>query len=239
MKIYPAIDLRSGKVVRLTKGDYDRMTVYSDDPSSIAKSFYEQGSTNLHVVDLDGAKDNGTPNYEVIKNIVSTVPEMFVEVGGGIRTEERIVGYLEAGVSRVILGSVAVEDPEFVRRMCVKYGESIAVGVDASDGYVAIHGWKTVSDKKSVEFCREMKELGVSTVIYTDISKDGTLGGTNLEIYKELSALDLNIIASGGITFEYEIESLAKMNLYGAILGKALYAGRLDLKRAIAIAEGR
>ena len=239
MKIYPAIDLRGGRVVRLTKGNYDQMTVYSDDPASIAKGFYRAGSKNLHVVDLDGAKDNSTPNYGVIEEILRAVPDMFVEVGGGIRTKERIEGYINAGVSRVILGSVAVEDPEFVRRMCSEYGEKIAVGVDASDGYVAIHGWRTVTDKRSVDFCREMKALGVTTVIYTDISKDGTLSGTNLEIYEELAALDMNIIASGGITYEYEIERLAKMGTYGAILGKALYAGKLDLERAIALAEGK
>ncbi len=240
MKIYPAIDLRDGKVVRLTKGDYDQMTVYSDDPAQIAREFQNKGCLNLHVVDLDGAKDNETPAYEVIKGILKAVPELFAEVGGGIRSRERIKGYLDAGVKRVILGSVAATDPEFVAQMCKEFGESIAVGVDAINGYVAIHGWKTVTEYESVAFCRKMAELGVKTVIYTDISKDGMLSGTNLEIYKELAELPLDIIASGGITYYSELEALRDMGIYGAILGKALYAGKLDLTKAIEISgEGR
>ena len=236
MFIYPAIDLRDGKVVRLTKGDYDRMEVYSSDPSMIAKSFREAGATHLHVVDLDGAKDGKLCNYDIISKLAAE--DLFVEVGGGIRDEERIKAYLDAGVKRIILGSAAIENPGFAAEMAKKYGDSIAVGVDASDGKVAIHGWKVITDVDSVEFCKNLVKNGVTTVIYTDISKDGTLSGTNLEIYKELSAIDgLSIIASGGITFEHELATLREMNLHGAILGKALYTGKLDLARSIAIAE--
>lgn len=236
MYIYPAIDLRDGKVVRLTKGDYDRMEVYSSDPAMIAKSFREAGATHLHVVDLDGAKDGKLCNYDIISKLAAE--DLFVEVGGGIRDEERIKAYLDAGVKRIILGSAAIENPEFAAEMAKKYGNSIAVGVDASNGKVAIHGWKVITDVDSIDFCKDLVKNGVTTVIYTDISKDGTLSGTNLEIYKELSAIEgLSIIASGGITFEHELAILREMNLHGAILGKALYTGKLDLARAIAIAE--
>ena len=236
MYIYPAIDLRDGKVVRLTKGDYDRMEVYSSDPSLIAKSFRAAGASHLHVVDLDGAKDGKLCNYEIISKLAAE--DLFVEVGGGIRDEERIKAYLDAGVKRVILGSAAIENPAFAYDMAKKYGDAIAVGVDASEGKVAIHGWKTVTDVDSLDFCKDLVKNGVTTVIYTDISKDGTLSGTNLEVYKQLSAIEgLSIIASGGITFEHEIVTLREMDLHGAILGKALYTGKLDLKRAIAIGE--
>ncbi len=236
MFIYPAIDLRGGKVVRLTKGDYDRMEVYSDDPVEIARSFQAAGATHLHVVDLDGAKDGYLVNDEIIKRLAKS--DLFVEVGGGIRDRARIEAYLAAGVRRVILGSAAIENPGFAAEMASLFGDAIAVGVDAMEGKVAIHGWKTVTDVDSIDFCQRLAESGVSTVIYTDISKDGTLSGTNLEIYRRLSAIDgLLIIASGGITFEREIAILRDLNLHGAILGKALYAGKLDLARAIAIGE--
>lgn len=236
MYIYPAIDLRNGKVVRLTKGDYDQMEVYSSDPALIAKSFRQAGATHLHVVDLDGAKDGMLCNYEIISKLAAE--DLFVEVGGGIRDEERIRAYLDAGVKRVILGSAAIENPAFAWEMAKKHGDAIAVGVDASEGKVAIHGWKVITDVDSLDFCKELRKNGVSTVIYTDISKDGTLSGTNLEVYKKLSTIEgLSIIASGGITFEHEIKILRDMNLHGAILGKALYTGKLDLARAIAIGE--
>lgn len=236
MKIFPAIDLRDGKVVRLTQGDYDQMVVYAADPDAIADQFLAAGASNLHVVDLDGAKDGTLANYDTIVKLAKH--PLFVEVGGGIRDEARIKTYLAAGVGRVILGSVAVEKPEFVAEMTAKYGEKIAVGVDARDGKVAIHGWKTVTDVDSVDFCKKLAEMGVKTVIYTDISKDGTLSGTNLEIYRELAKIEgLDIVASGGITFEQELETLTEMNISGAILGKALYTGRLDLARAVEIAE--
>ena len=235
MYIYPAIDLRDGKVVRLTKGDYDRMDVYSSDPTEIARSFRKAGATHLHVVDLDGAKDGKLCNFDVISKLAAE--ELFVEVGGGIRDEARLQAYLNAGVKRVILGSAAIENPGFAAEMAQKYGNAIAVGVDASDGKVAIHGWKTITDVDSIEFCEELMKNGVTTVIYTDISKDGMLSGTNLEIYKELATLDMNIIASGGITYESEIKTLCELGIYGAILGKALYAGKLDLSHVLAITE--
>lgn len=237
MEIYPAIDLRDGRVVRLTNGDYDRMTVYRENPAEVADEFMKSGAKNLHLVDLDGAKDGQLCNFETIRKITS-MGKLFVEVGGGIRDEERILAYREAGVSRVILGSVAYENPEFVGEMVKKYGDLIAVGVDALDERVAIHGWKTVTEMNSLDFCRRMHEtMGVSTVIYTDISKDGTLAGTNLEVYRRLSEISgLNIIASGGITFEHEIRTLAELRIYGAILGKALYTGKLSLRRLLEIA---
>lgn len=239
MQIYPAIDIRDGKVVRLTKGDYDQMVVYNDTPDKVASDFIAAGAKNLHTVDLDGAKDGTLCNFDTISSLTKN-GKLFVEVGGGIRDEKRICAYLEAGAGRVILGSVALENPEFVGEMVAKYGDSIAVGVDAMDERVAIHGWKTVSDINSIEFCRKMHEkMGVGTIIYTDISKDGTLSGTNLEVYERLREISgLNIIASGGITYEHEIKALSEMGVYGAILGKALYSGKLSLESVLAISEG-
>ncbi len=236
MELFPAIDLRNGQAVRLFQGDYDQMTVYSSKPEDVAKQFKEKGARNLHLVDLDGAKDGELVNFESIKTIVSGL-DMFVEVGGGIRDEERIKQYLDLGVGRVILGTVAVRDPEFLEAMVAKYKEKIAVGVDVKDGYVAINGWKEVTDKKGMEFCRYLAGIGVKTVIYTDISRDGGLKGTNLEAYKELAGIEgLDIVASGGISFEEEISAL-KETTYGAILGKALYDGLLDLEKALQLAE--
>jgi len=236
MELFPAIDLRNGQAVRLFQGDYDKMTVYSSKPEDVAKQFKEKGARNLHLVDLDGAKDGELVNFESIKNIVSGL-DMFVEVGGGIRDEERIKQYLDLGVGRVILGTIAIKDPEFLEAMVAKYGDKIAVGVDVKDGHVAINGWKEVTDKKGMEFCRYLAGIGVKTVIYTDISRDGGLKGTNLEAYKELAEIEgLDIVASGGISFEEEITAL-KGTTYGAILGKALYDGVLDLEKALELAE--
>lgn len=233
MQIFPAIDIKDKKVVRLTFGDYDQIKTYADDPVVIAKNFLECGAKNLHVVDLDGAKDGKLANFDVIEKIAKNCG-MFVEVGGGIRDEERIKKYIDCGVGRVILGTVAVENFAFVEQMAKKYGDKIAVGVDAKDGYVAIHGWKTITDVKSVDFCTKLRDAGVKTVIYTDISKDGALSGTNLQVYGELAKIDgLDVVASGGITFYDEIKSLKNMGTYGAILGKALYEGKLDLKKVL------
>lgn len=235
MKIFPAIDMRDGKAVRLFQGDYDQMTVYADDPVEVAKGFYDAGARNLHMVDLDGAKEGLPVNFEVVRAVCETT-DLFVEIGGGIRNEERIRNYLDAGVGRVILGTVAAEDPEFVKEMTGKYGEKIAVGVDARDGRVAVKGWLEVTDLDSVEFCREMKNAGVRTIIYTDISKDGAMQGTNMEIYRRLNEIDgLDIMASGGISSIGEVRELAGFT-YGAILGKALYDGALDLAECVAIA---
>lgn len=236
MKIFPAIDLRNGKAVRLFQGDYDQMTVYNENPVEVARSFKEAGAENLHVVDLDGAKDGRLVNFETIKAIVEE-GGLFVEVGGGIRDEERIVQYLELGVGRVILGTVAVTDFAFLQKMVEKYGERIAVGVDAKDGFVAINGWKEVTDVSSMEFCRRLRDIGVSTVIYTDIAKDGGLQGTNMQAYDELAEIEgLSVVASGGISFLHEISALAD-KVDAAILGKAIYTGALDLAEAVSTAQ--
>ena len=235
MKIFPAIDLRDGRAVRLYQGDYDKMTVYSHAPEEVAKSFYEAGARNLHMVDLDGAKDGTLANFDVVSRVAKSV-EMFIEIGGGVRDEERIARYLEAGVSRVILGTVAAENPEFVRDMVEKYGEAITVGVDAKDGLVAVKGWLEVTTLDSVSFCRQMRDFGVKTIIYTDISKDGAMEGTNMEIYRELNEIDgLDVMASGGISSLKEVEELATFT-YGAILGKAIYDNVIDLGEAVRIA---
>ena len=236
MKIFPAIDLRDGKAVRLYQGDYDQMTVYSDSPVEVAKSFKAKGAGCLHLVDLDGAKDGKLVNFDTIKEIVEEV-DMYVEVGGGIRDEERIRQYLDLGVGRVILGTIAVKDPEFLEAMVTKYGERIAVGVDARDGYVAVNGWKEITDRESFEFCRYLRDIGVKTVIYTDISRDGGLEGTNMEAYRKLQNIEgLEVTASGGISFEEEITALKDVAA-AAILGKAIYSGKLDLERAVKLAE--
>ena len=236
MKIFPAIDLRDGKAVRLYQGDYDQMTVYSDSPVEVAKSFKAKGADCLHLVDLDGAKDGRLVNFDTIKEIVEEV-DMYVEVGGGIRDEERIRQYLELGVGRVILGTIAVKDPEFLEAMVTKYGERISVGVDARDGYVAVNGWKEITDRESFEFCRYLRDIGVKTVIYTDISRDGGLEGTNMEAYRKLQDIEgLEVTASGGISFEEEITALKDVAA-AAILGKAIYSGKLDLERAVKLAE--
>lgn len=238
MEIFPAIDIRSGKVVRLTEGDYDRMTVYSDSPEKIAEEFINKGAKNLHVVDLDGAKDGTTANFETIKALCK-YKELFIEVGGGIRNIDRLKAYLDLGVDRTIIGTAAVKNYPFVEEAVSLYGDAVAVGVDAKDGKVAVGGWLEVTDIDSVEFCKKLRDTGVKTVIYTDISKDGTLTGTNLEIYKELAKIKgLDIVASGGITFEDEITQLAQMNTYAAIVGKAIYSGKLSLERVLALAGG-
>lgn len=238
MEIFPAIDIRNGNVVRLTEGDYNRMTVYGSSPLDMANTFIKKGAKNLHMVDLDGAKDGTPVNFDVIKEVAS-LGKLFTEVGGGIRDEKRIEDYLSLGVNRVILGTVAVRNFKFVEEAVKKYGDKIAVGVDARDGKVAVSGWLETTEIDSLDFCRKIRDAGVKTVIYTDISKDGTLSGTNLEIYEKLSEIKgLDIIASGGITFEEEIKKLTDMNTYGAIVGKAVYAGRLDLERVLKIAKG-
>ena len=227
MNLFPAIDLRGGKVVRLTQGDYDRMTVYGEDPCAQARQFVEAGARYLHVVDLDGAKDGTLSNYGSI------------EVGGGIRTEERIEKYLSLGVNRCILGSVAVTDFDFTARMLKRYGERIAVGVDAKDGFVAIHGWKEVSAEKGVDFCRRLADAGCTAIIYTDIACDGAMQGTNLALYRQLAAEvpGVAFTASGGISSEAELLELKKMGTAAAILGKSLYTGALDLKRCVELVQ--
>ena len=238
MELFPAIDLIGGCAVRLVKGDYAQKTVYSDNPAEVARSFAAAGAKYLHVVDLEGAKDGGTPNLETIQNIVEN-GGLLVEVGGGIRSEEVIKKYLDAGVFRVILGTAAVQNPLFLEEMVQKYGEKIAVGVDIKDGMVAIKGWTEVSQESCFDFCEKLQKIGVKTIICTDISKDGLLSGTNLELYKELSEkFSVDIVASGGVTTLDDVKKLADMGMYGAILGKALYTGNIDLKAAVELTKG-
>ena len=233
MQIFPAIDLSGGQVVRLYQGDYDKMTVYGADPCAVAREFMAAGAKYLHVVDLDGAKDGTLANFDSIAALAKQ-GGLYIEVGGGIRTEERIQKYLELGVSRCILGTIAVKDFDFTARMAKKYGDKIAVGVDARDGYVAVSGWLETSKEKGVDFCRRLRDVGVQTVIYTDISRDGAEQGTNLELYRELAGIEgLNITASGGVSSIEELKELQTIGTHAAILGKALYTGRLDLADVI------
>lgn len=233
MQIFPAIDLRGGQVVRLYQGDYNKETVYGQDPCAAARDFIAAGAEYLHVVDLDGARDGTAANFDSIAAIARQ-GGLYIEVGGGIRTEERIRQYLDLGVGRCILGTIAVKDFDFTARMAQKYGEKIAVGVDARDGYVAVSGWREISREKGVDFCRRLHDAGVRTVIYTDISRDGAEQGTNLELYRELAELrGLDITASGGISSLAELGELQAIGTRAAILGKALYTGRLDLRTVI------
>ena len=237
MLIFPAIDLRDGRVVRLSQGDYERMTVYSGNPVEVAEGFVAEGATCLHMVDLDGAKE-GTPQNRAIIGELAKLP-LLTQMGGGMRTEKNVEDALALGVNRVILGTVAVTDFPLVERLAKVHEGRLAVGVDVKNGYVATHGWQNVSGETCVDFCKKLRDAGISTVIYTDISKDGQLAGTNLKAYEELAKISgLQIIASGGVSFEEEIKALRDMGLYGAILGKALYAGKLSLSRAVAIAGG-
>ena len=233
MQIFPAIDLSGGQVVRLYQGDYDKMTVYGADPCAVAREFIAAGAKYLHVVDLDGAKDGTLANFESIAAIAKQ-GGLYIEVGGGIRTEERIQQYLNLGVGRCILGTIAVKDFDFTAHMAQKYGDKIAVGVDARDGYVAINGWKELSQETGIAFCRRLYAAGVQTVIYTDISRDGAEQGTNLDLYRELATIEgLHITASGGVSSIEELKELQTIGTHAAILGKALYTGRLDLKTVI------
>ena len=234
MQIFPAIDLSGGQVVRLYQGDYGRMTVYGQDLCAAARTFLEAGANYLHLVDLDGARDGTTANFGSIAAIARQ-GGLYIEVGGGIRTEDRIRQYLDLGVGRCILGTIAVKDFTFTERMAQKYGGRIAVGVDARDGYVAVNGWKELSRERGVDFCRRLRDAGVRTVIYTDISRDGAEQGTNLEVYRELADISgLDITASGGVSSPEELRALRDMGTRAAILGKALYTGRLDLKTVLA-----
>ncbi len=237
MNIFPAIDLYERKAVRLFKGDYAQMTVYSDDPVQVAMDFQSQGASCLHLVDLEGAKTGETPNIDVISNITSKT-DLFTEVGGGIRSMETIRTYLSHGVDRVILGTAAVNDPDFLKQAVAEFGSHIAVGIDIKDGYVAIKGWTEQSQYTCDEFFARMQELGISTIICTDISRDGAMKGTNLELYQHLSkTYHMDIIASGGVSSIADIEALRQMNLYGAIIGKAYYTGAIDLRQAIEVAK--
>ena len=237
MLIFPAIDLFEGKAVRLLKGDYARMTVYNEDPLSVARDFAAQGATCLHLVDLEGAKSGTTPNIDTVRRLAAET-DLFTEVGGGIRTMNTVRAYLDAGVDRVILGTAAVKDEAFLREAVSAYGEKIAVGVDIRDGKVAIHGWTETSEIDAMDFMAKLEQIGVRTVICTDISRDGAMAGTNHDLYRQLSEkYALQIIASGGVSSLEDVRRLAKRNLYGAIIGKAYYTGAISLKEAIEVAE--
>ncbi len=237
MIIFPAIDLFEGKAVRLLRGDYAQMTVYSDHPEEIAKDFAAKGATHVHLVDLEGARNGSTPNLDTVLRIREN-SGLFCEIGGGIRSMKTVETYLGAGLDRVILGTAAVEDRAFLWETVEKYGEKIAVGADVRDGVVAVKGWTEKTALPFMEFCREMEAVGVKTLICTDISRDGTMRGTNRKMYRELSdVLGLQITASGGVSTLEDVESLRKMNLYGAIIGKAYYTGDIDLKKAIEVSK--
>lgn len=239
MEIFPAIDLSGGQVVRLRQGDYADMQVYGNDPVQAAQNFVKQGARNLHVVDLDGAKGGQAVNTNAIRALCA-IRDLFVEVGGGIRDEVRIEQTLALGAGRVILGTVAVKNFPFVEQMARKYGERVAVGVDARNGRVAVEGWLETTELDSLEFCRRLRDASVRTIVYTDIAKDGELSGTNMDAYRTLRELDgLDVVASGGISFEHEIAALRDMGTYAAILGKALYVNKLSLSLAIDIASGK
>lgn len=238
MNIIPAIDLIDGKAVRLQKGDYNKVTVYSDAPEKVARYFYDCGARYLHVVDLDGAKSGNADNYETIKKILAAA-DLSVEVGGGIRSMDVVRKYVDAGVDRIILGTAAITSPDFLEKAVELYGERITVGVDIKDGMVAIKGWTELSDVSCEDFCRRLEKIGVKSVICTDISKDGMMAGTNLELYRRLNNdFSINIIASGGVSTLDDVRALNEMKVFGAILGKAIYTGAISLTDAIRITEG-
>ena len=237
MIIYPAIDLYEGKAVRLFKGDYAQMTIYSDNPIEIVEDFLSQGATHMHLVDLEGAKTGGTPNLKLIKTLASN-KDLFVEVGGGIRSMEVIDKYLSVGVSRVILGTSAVTDRTLLQNAVNKYGDKIAVGVDVKDGFVAIKGWTEKSQLNAFDFCYELQKIGVKTIICTDISKDGAMQGANHTLYKELSEkFTLDVIASGGVSSIDDVKKLSSLGIHGAIIGKAYYTKAVSLGDAIKVAK--
>lgn len=237
MLIFPAIDLYEKKAVRLYKGDYAQMTVYSNDPLAVAKDFEKAGATCLHLVDLEGAKTGETPNLDVIASIVKNT-QLFTEVGGGIRNMETVLRYLDAGVSRVILGTAAVKDPAFLKEALATFGEKVAVGIDLRDGKIAIKGWTETAEVDTEEFLLSLQNMGLTTVICTDIAKDGAMQGTNHALYKKLSEkFSLQIVASGGVSSLDDVKRLSAMNLYGAIIGKAYYTGAINLAEAIEVTK--
>ena len=237
MNIFPAIDLYDKKAVRLVKGDYAQMTVYSNNPIEIALDFEKAGAEYIHMVDLEGAKDGTTPNLSVVSDIAQNT-SLFVEIGGGIRSMDTLDKYFEAGVDRAILGTSAINDSAFLEEALKKYGNKIAVGADVKDGRIAIKGWLETAPVTLDEFLENMQKLGVDTVICTDISKDGAMAGTNLEMYKRLSQrYSMNITASGGVSTIEDVKALRSMDLYGAIIGKAYYTGAIDLKEAIEVSK--
>ena len=237
MLIYPAIDMYEKKAVRLYKGDYAQMTVYSEDPRAVAREFRRCGATHIHLVDLEGAKLGTTPNFELVKAIKEETG-LFCEIGGGIRDMDTIKKYVEAGIDRVILGTAAVTSAGFVEEAVKAYGDKIAVGIDIKDGFVAIKGWTETSEENAMDFTAKMQAIGVKTMICTDISRDGAMRGANHELYRELAErFDMNIIASGGVSSMEDVEKLSALNIHGAIVGKAYYTGAIDLAKAIEVTK--
>jgi phosphoribosylformimino-5-aminoimidazole carboxamide ribotide isomerase len=236
MLIYPAIDIFDGKAVRLTRGDYEKMTVYSDDPVGVARGFKKAGATAAHIVDLDGARMGIPMNLDIIGKVAQEIgPE--VQVGGGIRNAEIAEEYMNLGVRRIIVGTAAVAEPQFLKFMVREYGDAVAVAVDIKDGRIAIKGWTEISDKSALEFCLSIEEYGVRTIVCTDVSKDGMLGGANMELYHTLrDKLQIRLLASGGIAKLDEVKKLSALGMDGALIGKALYTGDIDLAEAIAAA---
>ena len=237
MLIYPAIDMYEKKAVRLYKGDYAQMTVYSENPCAVAQEFKRCGATHIHLVDLEGAKLGTTPNFELVKAIKEQTG-LFCEIGGGIRDMDTIAKYVDAGIDRVILGTAAVTSAGFVQEAVKAYGDKIAVGIDIKDGFVAIKGWTETSEENAMDFTAKMQAIGVKTMICTDISRDGAMRGANHELYKELARrFDMNIIASGGVSSMEDVEKLAALDIHGAIVGKSYYTGAIDLAKAIEVAK--
>ena len=234
MIIFPAIDIKDKKCVRLTQGDFDKVNVYGEDPSLMAKKWADYGAEFIHVVNLNGSRDEVGINDETLEKIATSV-DIPIQVGGGIRDEKRVKELLDLGINRVIVGTMAIENKELLKELIEKYkAEKIVVSIDAKNGKVATHGWEKVSDIDSVDLCKELEQIGVKTIVYTDISKDGMLEGPNFDIYKELSQkTSLDIIASGGVTSIDDVKRLLDMNMYGAIIGKALYDNRIDLKEVL------
>lgn len=237
MVLFPAIDILSGKAVRLYKGDYNAVTVYSERPWEFAEDFVDKGCSAIHIVDLDGAKSGETVNIDTVKRIAA-VKGLYSEIGGGIRNMETVSRYLEAGVDRVILGTAALKDPSFLKNALREYGDRIAVGVDLKDGKVAVKGWLETSNKDGIEFLKELEDLGVEGVIVTDISRDGAMKGTNLDLYGRIKEeVSLKVTASGGVSTIEDIVALKSMGLYGAIIGRAYYTGAIKLKEALEALE--
>lgn len=235
MIIFPAIDIKDNKCVRLLQGDFNKVNIYGDNPSVMAKKWEDKGSQFIHIVSLNGARGEGNINDKSIKEILNTV-NIPIQIGGGIRDEKRVKELLDLGVNRVIVGSIAVKNKELLKDLVKKYKEKIVVSIDAKSGKVATEGWEEVSSVDSVELCKELEEIGVKTIVYTDISKDGMMIGPNFNIYEKLSKeTNLDIIASGGVTTMKDVEKLKEMNLYGAIIGKALYENKIELKEVLSL----
>lgn len=233
MIIFPAIDIKDNKCVRLLQGDFNRVNVYGDNPSAIAKKWQDEGSQFIHIVSLNGARGEENINDESIENILKNI-NIPIQVGGGVRDKKRVKELLDLGVSRVIIGSMAVKNKKLLKELVEKYKEKIVVSIDAKNGKVAVEGWEEVSNVDSVELCKELERIGIKTIIYTDISKDGMMIGPNFNIYEELSQkTNLHIIASGGVTTIEDVKKLKSMNLYGAIIGKALYENKIKLKEVL------